>query len=209
MRSTESIAVIELIMLVGDVGTAKAHHPVLAERLSDGHVQRVVARKVVRTVAVKKARAVIDGHGGEAAPRQFAVEARRERVALVVVKVEAPFRRRRKIREPTGDPTKSLRLLVRIHEMGVVVAEQERRTDRDFGAPDSGRVNCERQKYVGVSNRIMIEEILHTGAEVGDAGYPVSNRNSDAVFLLDVAFALQRKKGHPLAGGVLEQRARH
>src|ERR1017187_5480084 len=203
MRSTESIAVIELITLVGDVGAAKAHHPVLAERLSDGQIQRVVARKMVRPIAVKKARAVIDGHGGEAAPRQFAVEARRERVPLVVVKVETAFRRRRKIREPTCDPTKSLRLLVRIHDMGVVVAEQERGTDRDFDAPDSGGVNCERQKYVGVPNHIMIEEILHSSAEVGDAGYPIANRNSNAVFLLDVAFALQREKCHSLTGGVL------
>src|ERR1017187_8471743 len=101
MRSTESIAVIELITLVGDVGAAKAHHPVLAERLSDGQIQRVVARKVVRPIAVKKAGAVIDAHGGEAAPRQFAVEARRERVALVVVEVEAAFRRRPGVLAPT------------------------------------------------------------------------------------------------------------
>src|ERR1017187_2897440 len=123
MRPTESIAAIELITLVGDVGAAKAHHPILAERLSDGQIQRVVARKMIRTVAVKKARAVIDAHGGEAAPRQFAVEARRERVALVVVKVETSFRRWRKVREPTGDPAEPLGLLVRIHDMGVIVAE--------------------------------------------------------------------------------------
>ena len=71
----------------------------------------------------------------------------------------------------------------------------------------TGRIDRERQKNIGVAEHVVVEEVLHAGAEVGDARDPVAEGNGDTILLLDVALALQRKEGHSLAGGVLQQRA--
>src|SRR5271165_3157747 len=95
VRASKRIAGVEYVALVGDVGADEAQHPTLSERLSYRQIKRVVSREMIRTVAVKKPGAVVERDRGEAAPRQVPIEARRKRVALVVIEVERISRRRR------------------------------------------------------------------------------------------------------------------
>ncbi len=91
--------------------------------------------------------------------------------------------------------------------MGVIMAENQRRAERGFEALDACRLNGERQKDIRIANRVVVEEISHSGVEVGQRRYPVAQGNGDAVFLLNVALALQREEENSLAGRELEQRS--
>ena len=126
MGTAEGVAVVQLIAHVGDVGAGEANREVLAEGFAHRQIEGVVAGQMVGAVAIEEARAVVDGEGGEATPRQVALDAGGERVALVVVQVERSAGRRRKIGKTTGDGADALGDLVRVNQMGVIVMENQR-----------------------------------------------------------------------------------
>src|SRR5271166_1635128 len=144
MGTAESVAVVQLIAYVRDVGAGEANGEVLAEGLTHREIEGGVAGQMVGAIAIEKAGAVVDGKGCEAMPRQVALDAGRERVALIVVQVKTAFGWRRKVRESARDSAEALCLLVRIHQVSVIVTQNQRRADRNFDAPDAGRVDGER-----------------------------------------------------------------
>src|SRR5271165_4921668 len=161
---------------------------------------------MIRTISAEETRAIVECERGEAAPRQVAIEARRKRVALVVVKIERPAGWWRKIGKATGNGTDALGNLVRVNQIRVIAMENQWRADGGFLSLNDGSLNGEGQEDVGIANYVMVKEVPHTCVEVSDAGGPVSHRNRDAVLLLDVALTLQWQKSQPLALGEIKQR---
>src|SRR6516164_3533372 len=120
-------------------------------------------------ISVQEPRAVIHRQGGKATPRQVAVEARRERVALIVIEIEVPVRRRRKIRKPAGDGSYALGDLVRIHQVRMIAMEKQGGADGHLFALDNCAFDRQRHKDVRVANYIVVEEVARAGVEVSKA----------------------------------------
>src|SRR5215469_3762814 len=104
---------------------------------------------MTRPISVQEPRAVVNRDCGEATPRQVAIEARRERVALIVIEIEVPVRRRREIRKPARYGSHSLGYLVRVDQVGVITIEQEWGTDGDFFALNNCPFDGQWHKDVG------------------------------------------------------------
>src|SRR5271165_4746531 len=206
MGTAESVAVVQLIAHVRDVGAGEANGEILAEGFAYRQIEGGIAGQMVGAIAVEKAGAVVDGEGREATPRQVALDAGRKRVALIVVKKERPAWRWGKIGKTTGDSTDTLGQLVRVNEMSVIGMENQGRTDGGFLSLNDGSLNRKGQEDVGIANHVVVKEVPHAGVEIGNGGDPVSHRNGDAVLLLDVALASQRQKSQSLALGEIKQR---
>src|SRR5581483_3297867 len=52
MRPAEGVAIVEQVLLVGDIGAHEAHGERLAKVLAHGKIKSMVGRKMVRTIAV-------------------------------------------------------------------------------------------------------------------------------------------------------------
>src|SRR5208283_3213321 len=138
----------QLIAHVGDDGAGQPDGEVFTEAFSDGQVEGSVGGQVVGAIAVQESRAVVQREGREAVPREVSLYACRQRVALVVVQVEAALRRRRKVGQAPCDAAEALSLLVRIYEMSAIVAEHQRRANSDFDPTDARRIDGQRQEDV-------------------------------------------------------------
>src|SRR6266496_3933967 len=61
-------------------------------------------------------------------------------------------------------------------------------------SPNAGVRECQREKYIGVAERVMIEEIACPGAEVAHVESPAAKRDCQAEFALLIALAMQRRE---------------
>src|SRR5947207_7782761 len=97
-----------------------------------------------------------------------------------MVEKEEACVRRAEISEPSGNGARAFRRLVRISQVKVKLLEQPRRAQRGFISHDADALDGERKKDVGVSQRIMIEEVVRAGAEMGQVNHPSLHGNGQA-----------------------------
>src|SRR6516225_1101716 len=112
MGSAKGVAAVQHIALIGDVRPGEAQCEALAEALAQREINCVIWRKVPRTVAIEKSRAVVELQCGKHPPGEMSLDPGRQCIPLVMVEVVAAIRRRREVREPTGDTAESLGVLV-------------------------------------------------------------------------------------------------
>src|SRR5437879_162159 len=112
MRSAKGLTIVEQDPPVRRVDRGERRRPSLAKALAHGQIHRGASRKVRRAVLDGKARSVSYICGCPRSPRQVRLEARAERVPLVVVEREATLRRRCKIGKAAADSALSLHVLI-------------------------------------------------------------------------------------------------
>src|ERR1035438_8673366 len=121
VRATEGVAVVQLVAIVRDVSADQADRKALAESFSQRQIEGVITRQVIGPVTVQESRAIIKRQGGEAAPWQVALHTDGKSVALLVVQIKTSIGRRRKMRYPASHASEPLGLLVRVHQVRVIV----------------------------------------------------------------------------------------
>src|SRR5216684_4504026 len=168
MRSAECVAQIDEVPLIRDVGRRYFCRPVFAERLPYGQIDQTIAGQMVRDVAVKKSRSVTEVSGYPSSARHSGGEARAQSLTLVVIEEEEARVWHSEVRESSGDAAGAFHRLVGISQMEVGALKQFGRPQRGFVAQDSHRVDGERHEDVGVAERVMIEKVVRSGAEVAE-----------------------------------------
>src|SRR5258708_1171738 len=124
MRPTKGLTVVQQGPPVRCVERCDRRGPALTKALAERQIYGGSPRKLCRAVLDGKARTV--GHISRCprSPRQIRLEARTERMPLVVVEREAAFRRRRKIGEAAADSALSLHVLIRVRQVHLSPTEQ-------------------------------------------------------------------------------------
>src|SRR5260370_26355216 len=90
--------------------------------------------------------------------------------------------------------------------MKLTTPKQQGRARRHFKSPYAGPLNRQREKDIRVAERIVVEKVLHSGAEVVGIYCPSLNRNCDANLMLFITFAAQRNEIKTLGHSELKQR---
>src|SRR6266480_1651538 len=114
--STERIGAVQQKSLVGQIYCLQGYLPVFAEAFANRKVKRRVVRKMIRSIAIEKTRAVTYVCGNVGARRQIDGKARAQRMALIVIEEEQVFRRR-EVSESAGHSTKPLQALARVSQI--------------------------------------------------------------------------------------------
>src|SRR4029077_3131657 len=78
--------------------------------------------------------------------------------------------------------------------MEIKFLEQPGRTHCGFISKNADAFNRQRNKKVGVPQRIMVKEVVRTSAEMIKVKHPATERNSQTNVMLLVALAAQRQK---------------
>src|SRR5215471_11816460 len=81
-----------------------------------------------------------------------------------------------------------------IHEMKLSAAGESRGSGRCFPSANSRVSKRKREKNIRVAERVMIEEVARSGAEVAHVEGPPFEGNRESEFTLLVALAMQRHK---------------
>lgn len=192
--AAEGVAVVEHVVIVGEVGRGEAGRPVFAEGFSDGKIGSRVGREMLRAVAIDEARAVVDVDSRPDAFREIDVEAGAYGVALIVIEEEILIDGRREVGEAASDSAEAFGVLVREGEVELGAIKNARGGRGGFPALDAGAVDGEREEDVGVAENVVIEEILRGGAKVGDVEGPALEWDGQTELTLLVAFAVEGEK---------------
>src|ERR1700740_3691573 len=107
--------------------------------------------QVPGTVAVQKARTIVQVNRGPYPARQTEVDPRADRVTLVMIEKEITHVWRGEIRETTGDRSRPFRVLMGICEVELRPPGDARGIRRRFPAADARPINRQREEDVRVS----------------------------------------------------------
>src|SRR5579862_7175942 len=116
--------------------------------------------------------------------------------------------RRSKVGQSTADGSCAVGGLVGPGEVKASGAPEPGRAQGDLARRDQRAGDRDRKEDVRVADRIMVEEILHPGAEVIDIDGPAAQRNADSDLPLIIALTVQGKERECALASKLEQRAR-
>src|SRR6267142_2929064 len=133
MRTAESVAQVDKVPLVRDVGRRQLRRPVFAEGLPYRQIEQPVTRQMVRAVAVEEPRSVAEISGEPGLIRHGGCEAGAQSMPLVVIEKEEAAGGHAEIRESSGDAAGAFHRLMGISQMEIGALEQ-------FGRPQSGFV---------------------------------------------------------------------
>ncbi len=117
-----------------------------------------------QAIAIQKSRAVIQIESSRTFPRQAKIEPCGQSVALVVIE-KAQRVARVSGYETAGYDAGPLRRLMRIRKMNIRVANI-RRFDAGFPAANASMFERQREKNVGVTECVVVEEIVGASAEI-------------------------------------------
>src|SRR5260370_40277673 len=90
--------------------------------------------------------------------------------------------------------------------MKLTTPKQQGRARRHFKSPYARPLNRQREEDIRVAQRIVVEKVLHSGAEVVGIYCPSLNRNCDANLMLFITFATQRNELRTLGHRELKHR---
>src|SRR5258708_208297 len=99
-----------------------------------------------------------------------------------------------KVGKASTDGALALGAEVCVGDMNLAAVEQARGTQRDFPAADARMIHRHGEEDVRVAEHIVVEEVLHAGAEVVAIEGPTMEGDGDAELALLVALAVQRKE---------------
>src|SRR5262249_45760789 len=126
--------------------------------------------------------------------RQSHVRTRRQRVLLIMIEEAQHILAHLIGDQSPRDTTRPFRVLMRIHQVQRRASGDRGRIDRTFPPADPCPLQRQRKKYVRLAQRIMVEEVSGSRAEVAHVQRPTLERNRYAELSLLIAFPAQRKK---------------
>src|SRR5579864_6259197 len=194
VRSAERIAQIDEVMFVRQIGAGQLDRPALAKRLFGSKVERRVLRKMVRTIAIQKSRAIAHVARNPRTPRKRSREPHAQSVSLFMIQKEESRRRRRNAGQTARNPARAFRGLMRVRQMNVNLLEQLRSAHRNFRSCHPDRRDRQREKQVGIADHIVVEVVVRPGAEVVGIDSAAIDGNCDSHFVLLVALPAQENK---------------
>src|SRR2546426_1070157 len=129
MRASESVAVVEHVAMVCEVQGCQAYRPIFSEGFAQMEIERGRGGRGRGAFSIEKVGAIIGIKIGRHTPWKLEVEASRKGVTLIVIEKEVTLLGRKKVSEPAGDSTSSLRVLMRISKVEFCAASDYRRID--------------------------------------------------------------------------------
>src|SRR2546425_2368397 len=177
MRASEGVAVVEHVAMVCEVQGCQAYRPIFSEGFAQSEIERGMRGQVRGAVSIEKAGAIIGIEIGRHTPWKLEVEASRKGVTLIVIEKEVTLLGRRKVSEPAGDSTSSLRVLMRISKMEFCAASDYRRIDAAFPAANPRVRDRKWKEDIGIPQHVVIKKVSGTSPEIGYVKCPGVQRN--------------------------------
>src|SRR2546429_6890779 len=183
VRPAESLTVIQQKPPVGHVERMDGEGPVFSEGLAQGDVDCFGARQVCGALAVQESGTIADIPSRIAMPGEQNIESNIECMALIVVQKEV-VAARREIGQSTADSTLAFSFLTGVSQRHLAATQETRRTEHHFQATDTGPLNGQGKKDVGVPQNLVIKGVLRAGTKVIDVNHPFLDRKGQAELVL-------------------------